>query len=133
MMRVSLCNGPMTTPAQRVERVLLWTGAGLCIAAAFSMRVALSGGCTDGCMPPTEAYPLLGSGLILILIAGEAMTKRRNGRASALLHSWFPDENEAVTAMRVEAAELEKFDEQRLADSWARLEEQHLTERQQEE
>ena len=123
----------MTTPARRAERVVLWLGGGLSLAAAFSMRVALSGDCSAGCMPPMHAYPLLAAGLIMILIAGEAMTKRRGDGAGAILHRWFPDETEAEAAWRAENEMLDRDDESRLADAWARLEESRLSERLEEE
>ena len=134
----------MTTPARRAERVLLWTGAGLCIGAAFSVATSLSvrvdspvastigQECTVNCNIPLITYILLGLGLFCIIISSQAMLNRRSNRP-AFLHRVFSDEIDAVAAMRAEANELDRLDEARLGDSWAMMEEQHLSEKHEEE
>jgi hypothetical protein len=126
----------VTTPARRAERVLIWAGAGFCVAAAFSVATSVGASvgqdCTADCNIPVITYILLGLGLFSIIISSQAMINRRSNRP-AILHSVFSDEIDAVAAMRAEASELDRLDEARLGDSWATMEEQHLSEKHGEE
>jgi hypothetical protein len=60
------------------------------------------------------------------------MLNRRSNRP-AILHSIFSDDIDAVAAMRAETSELDRLDELRLGDSWALMEEQHLSDKHGEE
>jgi len=126
----------VTTPARRAERVLIWSGAAFCIAAAFSVATSvatLTGQeCPTTCNIPMMTYVLLGLGLFSIIISSQAMLNRRSKRP-AILHRIFSDEIDAVAAMRAETSELDRLDEARLGDSWALMEEQHLSDKHAEE
>ena len=127
----------VTTPARRAERVLIWSGAAFCIAAAFSVATSVGLGslgqeCPTTCNIPMMTYVLLGLGLFSIIISSQAMLNRRSKRP-AILHRIFSDEIDAVAAMRAETSELDRLDEARLGDSWALMEEQHLSDKHAEE
>lgn len=119
---ISPKGGIIITPAKSAQRLLLGTGLGLILAGGFGL---ISGVVSiDG---PSIGFVIPFFGLIFVVLSGPT------GRGEGPLADFFPNENDANMAARVELEINQQFHDSDVGNAWAKLEHSMLSKELEEE
>ena len=99
------------TPASSAQRLLLGTGLGLLLAGGFGL---ISG--IISIEEPSMGFLIPMIGIVAIGLSGPT------GRGEGPLANWFPKENDALMATRVENDLTQQMQDTEVGSAWAKLE-----------
>ena len=104
------------TPAQSARRLLLGTGLGLLLAGGFGFVSGIISVNTF-----TAGYLVPFAGIVLITLS------KSTGIGEGPLSKWFPNENDAAMASRVEFEITQQKRDDDIGNAWAKLEHSMLS------